>query len=62
MGLYVQFDLNKGQRSLCAKLHLGLLTLALESSRFNDTPEEDRHCLLCETENEFNFLVLLPCL
>ncbi len=59
----MQFNLNKGRRSLCAHLRLSTQLLALESGWFNDTPEEDRLCLLSdvgEIENEVHFLFCCP--
>ena len=56
---YVNYNLNKRQRSLCAQLRTGTLPLALETGRFSNTPEEGRICLLCklsEVENEVHFL------
>ena len=56
---------DKSQRLLCAQLHSGTLTLALETGRFIGIPEEDRICLLCdleEIENEIHFCSLLSSL
>ena len=53
----------KAQRSLCAQLRSGTLPLALETGRFNGTPEEQRLCLLCplgEIENELHFMFHCP--
>lgn len=55
----MKYNLKRGQRLLCAQLHSGRLPLALETGSFNDTPEEDRLCLLSDTgdiENEFPLL------
>ena len=59
----MKYNLNKGQRSLCAQLRTGTLPLAIETGRFNATPEEERLCLLCELgeiENEVHFLFYCP--
>ena len=55
----MKYHLNKRQRSLCAQIRSGTLPLALETGRFNATPEEERYCLFCELdeiENEVHFL------
>ena len=60
---YVEYNLNKRQRSLCAQIRSGTLPLALETGRFNATPEEQRYCLFCELgeiENEVHFLFYCP--
>ncbi len=60
---YVKYSLTRRQRSLCAQLCSGTLLIALETGRFNATPEEDRVCLLCDLggiENEIYFLFHCP--
>ncbi len=60
---YVKYNLTRRQRSLCAQLRSGTLPIALETGRFNATPEEDRVCLLCDLggiENEIYFLFHCP--
>ena len=60
---YVKYNLSKRQRSLCAQIRSGTLPLALETGRFNATPEEERYCMFCELgeiENEVHFLFYCP--
>ena len=55
---YVTQNLSKYQRSLTAKLCLGILPLALETGRFTNTPLTERKCFHCndEIEDEFHFV------
>ncbi len=54
----VKKNLSRSQRSLITKLKCGVMPLALETGRFNDTDEEDRVCVICNTnavESEIHF-------
>lgn len=60
---YVAFNLEKGQRSLCAQLRAGVLPLAVEVGRYKAIPEELRLCTLCNlgvVEDEFHFVFHCP--
>ena len=55
----VQSNVERSQRSIVAKLKLGILTLKIESGRWKDTPLEYRKCLICKdntSENEYHFV------
>ena len=52
--------MNRSQRSLIAKLRLGVLPLKLETGRWKDVPLEKRLCPVCEDnclEDEIHFVV-----
>ncbi len=53
-------NLTRQQRSLVAKLKIGIMPLALETGRFTDVPLEYRTCKICEDqllEDEYHFLL-----
>ena len=53
-------NLNRRQRSLCAKHKCGVLPLAIETGRFKNVPEELRLCCVsnkCCIENEYHHLL-----
>ncbi len=57
----VKANLNRSQRSLCAKLKCGVLPLAIETGRYNDTPEEKlvrRVCDIGLIESEYHHLLV----
>ena len=56
---YVSYNLNSSERSLTAQLRMGILPLAIETGRFNNTKAEERLCNICnngETEDEWHFI------
>ena len=56
---YVSALLPKGQRSALAKVRCGVAPLRIETGRFSGTPEDERLCTLCNTneiENELHVL------
>ena len=56
----VHSNLSRAQRSLTAKIKLGILPLQLEVGRWKDDPVEYRSCRLCgdgTLENEFHFIM-----
>lgn len=60
---YVEQNITKTQRSLCAQLHFGTLPLPIETGRFRGEPEEQRLSLLCDLgqiEDEIHFKFHCP--
>ena len=60
---YVTSNINRYQRSLLAKLRMGILPLQIETGRYFRKPLEDRLCLLCDQNNiedEYHFLCQCP--
>ncbi len=56
----IQSNLNRSQRSILAKLKIGILLLKIESGRWKDTPLGYRACKVCEKgylENEYHFIL-----
>ena len=56
---YVYRVLHRGHRSILAQFRTGILPLAIETGRYNDTPPENRFCILCNenlVEDESHFL------
>ena len=55
--------LKRWQRSLLAKLRLGVFPINLELGRYSGMPRQERWCTLCnksEIENEFHILFHCP--
>ena len=50
--------MSKYQRSLTAGLRLGILPIAIETGRFNNTPLNERNCFYCvnEIEDDLHFI------
>ena len=44
-----------------AQLRLGILPLAIETGRFNQTPANERFCYFCKTEVEDEFHFICKC-
>ena len=60
---YCKVNLTRGQRSVLAKLRLGILPINIELERYNGTPREERICQICdsgEIEDEKHFLFVCP--
>ena len=55
---YVNLNMSKYQRSLTARLRLGILPIAIETGRFTNTPLNERNCFFCvnKIEDEFHFV------
>ena len=55
---YVNLNMSKYQRSLTAKLRMGILPLALETGRYTNTALKERGCFYCngEIEDELHFI------
>ena len=52
--------LTRRQRSLVAKLKMGILPLGIETGRFKNTPIENRLCYICEEgllDDEYHFIL-----
>ena len=54
-------NLKRAQRSLLAKLRLGMLPINIELGRYNGTPREERWCVNCQNEVEDEFHVMFYC-
>ena len=60
---YCQIHLKRFQRSLLARLRLGVLPIQVEVGRYSNIPRQDRHCPLCtsrEIEDENHILFQCP--
>ena len=61
---YVLIGLRRSQRSVLAKLRLGVLQIHVETGRYKNTPRDQRCCLICningEVEDEIHFLLKCP--
>ena len=60
---YVEYHMQKRQRSLLAQYRLGILPLRIETGRYDNTPVENRTCQLCDlgaTEDEYHFVMTCP--
>lgn len=60
---YVNCNMKRRQRSLCAQLRAGVLPLEVEVGRYKGVPEEDRLCAVCDlslVEDEFHFMFYCP--
>ena len=60
---YCKLNLKRSQRSIIAKLRLGILPINIELGRYNNTPREDRLCTVCdkqEVEDEKHLLFSCP--
>ena len=56
---YVSLCLKRGQRSMLAKLRLGILPINVELGRYNGTERQNRVCPLCNkgaVEDEIHIL------
>ena len=56
----INANLSRAQRSLVAKLKLGILPLQIEIGRWKDVALENRYCRVCEEdvlENEYHFVM-----
>ena len=55
---YVNLNMSKYQRSLTAKLRMGILPLALETGRYTNIALKERGCFYCngEIEDELHFI------
>ena len=56
---YCKFNLKRSQRSLIAKLRLGILPIYIETGRYNRIERELRVCLVCNNgrvEDEFHVI------
>ena len=56
---YCKLNLKRSQRSLIAKLHLGILPIHIETGRYNRIERELRVCLVCNNgrvEDEFHVM------
>ena len=58
---YVSLKIPKNQRSLIAKLRLGILPIALETGRFTNTPLNERNCFYCIDKIEDEFHLVCNC-
>jgi hypothetical protein len=60
---YCNVSLKRGQRSVLAKIRLGVFPINLEIGRYSGIPREERLCICCqmkEIENEFHILFKCP--
>jgi hypothetical protein len=60
---YLNLNIPRFQHSAYVKLRCGVLPLAIETSRYNRTPLQDRLCKLCNmqtVESETHFLIECP--
>ena len=60
---YCKVMLKRSQRSLIARLRLGIFPINLELGRYNNIPREERWCPVCPNkvvENEFHVLFFCP--
>ena len=60
---YVEYHMQKRQRSLLAQYRLGILPLRIETGRYDNTPVENRTCQLCDLgaiEDEYHFVMACP--
>ena len=53
--------MSKYQRSLTARLRLGILPIAIETGRFTNTPLNERNCFYCVKENEDELHFVCQC-
>ena len=58
---YCIVNLSRQQRSLIARLRLGILPINVELGRYSGIPRENRHCLQCKTTVEDELHVMLYC-
>lgn len=58
---YCTINLKRYQRSLLAKLRLGMLPINIEIGRYNGIPREERWCVNCKDEVEDEIHVLFHC-
>ena len=59
---YLNFDLNRRERSILAQFRFGILPLRVETGRFTGERLEDRKCIFCTEETvEDEFHILLKC-
>ena len=60
---YCKVSLKRGQRSVLAKIRLGVFPINLELGRYSGIPREERWCAICtrqEIENEFHVFFQCP--
>ena len=60
---YCLLNMSKYQRSLIAKLRLGVLPINIEIGRYSGLPREERYCPLCnntEVETEIHAILYCP--
>ena len=60
---YCQINMKKSQRSLLAKLRLGVLPINIEIGRYSGTPRDERYCPLCNNnsiDDEIHVLLYCP--
>ena len=58
---YCTINLNRQQRSLIAKLRLGILPKNVELGRYSGTPRENRYCIHCKDMVQDEVHVLFYC-
>ena len=59
---YCNLNLKRSQRSLIAKLRLGILPIRVETGRYNNTIRQERICLICNNGNiEDEYHVMFYC-
>ena len=59
---YCNLNLKRSQRSLIAKLCLGILPIRVETGRYNNTIRKERICLICNNGNiEDEYHVMFYC-
>ena len=60
---YCKVNLKRGQRSLIAKMRLGVFPINVEIGRYNNIPRSERYCQMCDlrsVEDEIHVLLYCP--